>query len=103
MKTLTILGRRWFQKTYGNTYHTADIFVNGKLIHTLPVAYGYGEMYLQRAAEWLRQTGYLYPQHAETDPTGPIHLTSWAKNNGVTLAYSAADVARRRDLNAPDR
>ena len=34
MKTLHIEGRCWFQRTYGNTYHTVAIWVDGVHIAT---------------------------------------------------------------------
>ncbi len=36
VQSITILGRRWFQKSYGNTYFTAQILVDGKKVHDLP-------------------------------------------------------------------
>lgn len=30
IKTLEVIGKRWFQRSYGNTYHTATIIVNGE-------------------------------------------------------------------------
>ena len=32
IKTLKIYGRRWFQKSYGNTYHTTTVIINGEEI-----------------------------------------------------------------------
>jgi hypothetical protein len=40
--TMHIEGRRWFQKTWGNTYNTVRIFKDGELIADLPMKYGYG-------------------------------------------------------------
>jgi hypothetical protein len=36
MKQIHIEGRRWFQRTYGNTYHTARVWVENKLAYTSP-------------------------------------------------------------------
>ena len=65
VKTLSIVGRRWFQRTYGNTYHSVSIEVNGKRVADLPRAYGYGEQYLWRAWEWLMDNNYVYPEISE--------------------------------------
>lgn len=32
IETLVIRGRRWFQKLYGNTYHTVTVVVNGHVL-----------------------------------------------------------------------
>ena len=41
-----IEGRRWFQKTYGNTYHSVRIFKDDKQVAYIPFIYGYGEQFL---------------------------------------------------------
>ena len=99
MKTHTglhIEGRRWFQKTYGNTYNSVQIFRDGELIADLPMAYGYGDYYLQRAHEWLGANG--YPELAEKHENGmPKHCTTiWLREHGAS--YSVIDVERKRDL-----
>jgi hypothetical protein len=43
MKSLHIEGRRWFQRTAGNTYHTVRIFIDGECVHTSDRTYGYGD------------------------------------------------------------
>jgi len=41
MNSIVIVGRKWFQRSAGNTYNTADIIVDGELVHTLKRGYGY--------------------------------------------------------------
>jgi len=53
MKNLVIEGRRWFQSTWGNTYHTVSIQIDGKHVYTAPMEYGYGDQYIQTAERWL--------------------------------------------------
>lgn len=98
MSALHIEGRRWFQRTYGNTYHTATIYKDGVCVYKSPKQYGYGEQFLQTAWEWLGRNG--YPDCAEPGTNG----FRW-KNYGTqylreTLggSYSVIDVARERDL-----
>jgi len=50
---------RWFQKTYGNTYHAVRVYVNDKLIGASGQTYGYGEHYLQTAYDLLLKYGGL--------------------------------------------
>lgn len=57
---LEIFGKRWFQNSYGNTYHTATIIVNGEELKS-EIKYGYGSAYLQTAADLLRVNGYEVP------------------------------------------
>lgn len=52
----TVSTRRWFQKSFGNTYHTVAIQFkdeNGKVLFekNSDITYGYGEHYKQTANE----------------------------------------------------
>jgi hypothetical protein len=58
-KQITIIGRRWFDRLNGNTYHSARIYVNNELIHTIGMTYGYGEQYEQNAIQWLKDNGHI--------------------------------------------
>lgn len=91
-RTLEIIGRRWFQRTYGNTYHTAEIIIDGDLVHKTPKAYGYGDQYVQSAAEWLVRKGYLSPLWAGKP------LWQIRDDLGIKYRAQAIDVSRERDL-----
>lgn len=86
IETLKIYGRRWFQKSYGNTYHTVTVIVNGEEMKS-GITYGYGNHYLQTAADMLRNAGYDIPE-----------------DNGEAYAmmtkydHDAEDVKRKKDL-----
>ena len=59
-----IEARLWFQKSYGNTYHTAKVDIydkSSKQWTTLvsPMTYGYGEHYKHTAASLLLENGYF--------------------------------------------
>lgn len=57
---LEIFGKRWFQKSYGNTYHTTTVIVNGEEFKS-GIVYGYENAYLQTAVDLLRANGYEVP------------------------------------------
>lgn len=57
INTLKIEGRRWFQKSYGNTYHSVTVYVNDEVLRK-DFEYGYGNRYLQTAIELLQANGY---------------------------------------------
>ena len=86
IETLKIYGHRWFQKSYGNTYHTVTVIVNGEEMKS-GITYGYGNHYLQTAADMLRNAGYDIPE-----------------DNGEAYAmmtryeHDAEDVKRKKDL-----
>jgi hypothetical protein len=91
-QSIVVIGRRWFRKGPGNTYHSAEIIVDGKCVNKIPFAYGYGDQYLYNAFDWLAANGYIT---RESNAEAPFR---WAERNNVTLTYSVTDVARKRDL-----
>jgi hypothetical protein len=47
--TVTVYGKRWFDRVNGNTYHTAEVEVNGTTLGKSPMTYGYDDQYLETA------------------------------------------------------
>lgn len=93
---ITIIGRRWFERTGGNTYNTARIMINGKTVADLPREYGYGNSYYQRACEWLNENGYVSLNRSANNSLEPLHCL---RDRGeIGLEYWAVDVARKKDL-----
>lgn len=87
--SLHIEGRRWFQRTYGNTYHSVRIMEDGAELAYIPFAYGYGDQFLQTALDWLKA-------HGKAPPDAHYGTRYLRETLGGT--YSVADVARKRDL-----
>jgi len=90
--TIHIEGRRWFQRTYGNTYHSVRIFEDGEQIAYLPQQYGYDDQYIQTAIEWLEANNKIEPRDRRT-PGGTLFLRETLK-----ASYSVSDVSREKDL-----
>lgn len=96
-KSITIIGRRWFQRLYGNTYYSLLIIVDGKEVHKIPFDYGYGSMYEHTATVWLEANGYL-PGIQHNKHGGLQPLWQHCRERGIVLTSQAIDVARKRDL-----
>lgn len=99
-KNITIDARRWFQTTYGNTYHSVSVFVNNKLVGSCPFAYGYGEQYLQTAHEIL-QNAEVYPKTGErlNGCSKDYHeFVMDMRENKERFHVTCTDVTRKRDL-----
>ena len=106
--SLHIEGRRWFQKTYGNTYHSVRIFKDGEQIALLPYQYGHGDGYLQTALDWLRANGHIpnvcsrcevaKDQHADTSHGFMAHYGTLYTRETLGATYSVIDVTRKGDL-----
>jgi hypothetical protein len=96
IQSVNIVGRRWFQKTYGNTYHTAEIFVNGERLHKTEEEYGYGDQYQETALQWLEKQGLI--NRRKYDNGGHESARAWAEKNKVQYSATVCDVRRERDL-----
>ena len=92
IESITVIGKRWFDKIYGNTYHTANILVNGDIVGNIPFNYGYGDMYIQNASKWLQDHKYI-----ESD-RDYIPLSVYCRENGIVYHSFVTDVTRKKDL-----
>ncbi len=81
-KVTHITGRRWFQRSAGNTSHTTTLFYNDGTSEKSDRCYGYGDHYLQTAFEML---GYPY---GGTQTLREIYGITW----------DVVDVERHKDL-----
>jgi hypothetical protein len=57
LNSVFIEARLWFDKTYGNTYHSVRVEANGLSVGQVGLTYGYGEQYLQTALDYLKRIG----------------------------------------------
>ena len=98
-RSILIIGRRWFQRSYGNTYCTSEIHIDGKLVHKLPRQYGYGDYYRQAAEDWLDSSG-LVPARPRSPHNGipSPGWQVWRDEMGIDYQSYALDVQRQRDL-----
>lgn len=92
IKEIKVFGRRWWNRSCGNTYHTVDIYLNGKLLHTTTMRYGHGGQYMDTAFAWLEDNGYL-PKREHREPPWLL-----ADKMGFKFIQDVVDVKRKRDL-----
>jgi hypothetical protein len=94
VKSVEIRGARWFDKTYGNTYHAVKVYVNDELIGTSPISYGYGDSYVQTAEAILNKAGYF----KRKDPRES--LSRYTRDRKINYLSYAKDLKLKRDLKA---
>lgn len=97
-KSIEIIGRRWFQRSYGNTYNTVVITIgtdNGYEEHELPMEYGYDDYYLQRAMVWLGENGWL---NIARNSNGSYDMPLYSDREALQIHTSVQDVQRKKDL-----
>lgn len=60
VRSVFIEGREWFDKTYGNSYWSSQVQINGKVVMTLGgLHYGYGDFYQHATLQELIKRGLL--------------------------------------------
>lgn len=100
-KTITIIARRWFQKTFGNTYHAVKVYVGGELVGMTTFEYGYGDHYLQTAHKILQQGGF-YITTGKMLGSGVsedyYNFQQDMRNHRDKFIIDHCDVSRKKDL-----
>ena len=92
MKTITIIGRRWFNRVKGHSYFSVTVYVDGINIGRTPRASGYDGQYQQEAADILKATGYC------PDIGANESLWRYCEKRGILLVDECNDVGRKKDL-----
>jgi hypothetical protein len=96
IKSIIIIGRKWWRKTLGGFYHSSVIFINGKFWKKIPCCHGGGTMYLQNATQNIAEEKIL---PLKKNPHGGYEsLIYFCKDNNIYLEYFDIEVPRKRDL-----
>ncbi len=93
VSSITLIGRRWFNRGPGNTYHSCEVLVNGQRVHRIDYAYGYGSAWADSGLIWLKNNGHL----CGIDP-GREMLSSYCERMGIAYSEHVTDVTRKKDL-----
>lgn len=96
METIQLIGRRWFEKTNGNTYHSVEAYVDNKFIGKVAFEYGYGSQWSWTGARLLEEKGLISLK--KFDNGGRESLWTYCENNNIKLLESVSDVKRKKDL-----
>lgn len=90
---IEVYGRRWFQKSYGNTYHTITIYINDENVFTsTDMEYGYDNGYQQTAIDYLIENNLI------SKPKDEAYKYSWQYFKTMNINFSVQDVDRKKDL-----
>lgn len=96
MSILMLVGRRWFNRGPGNTYHSCEIYVDGNCVHKIGYAYGYGSQYEWNALAWLEENGYM-PGRIHSG-NGSAETWRYFERNKIKFTSTVSDVQRKKDL-----
>lgn len=94
IEAFSVKGVRWFQKSFGNTYHKAYIsaLIDGKWVDLgeTKMEYGYGDHFLVTAGAWLIENGYV-----QCDSE---YFLDYNVRKDFNVEFYSEDVNRKRDL-----
>jgi hypothetical protein len=101
IKSIKIKARRWFQRSYGNTYHRVLVTVttdDGVKQYESDIHYGYGEHYDTTALETLeKEIGIKVDRYPNGErKTG--YLSTWARAHEIACDSDVNDVSTEREL-----
>lgn len=97
VKSIYLLARRWFQRSYGNTYHTCEIWVNDRMVHKIGFTYGYGDQWEWNASKWLVDNGFIDRRDSEVR-LYYYPISRYCRESGIEYSNTVTDVNRKRDL-----
>lgn len=96
MNSINVHAKEWFDRANGNSYFSATIQIDGKLVGELPFQYGYGDHYMDQANAYLDENGYIDNPRHENGSRNP--LWSYCSDNDIVLYHSKQEGCRKRDL-----
>ena len=93
---IQIIGRRWLDKSAGNTYHSVKVYQDNQFIAREDFAYDYDDQYIQTAFALL-QKARVYPTTIDKSKDYYNFRMEIRENRGNFL-ISYSDVGRKKDL-----
>lgn len=90
--SITIVGRRWFDRVNGNTYHSCECLINGNVVARVEFEYGYGDSYQYSGMKKLAALGYLPGFDSNSVPW------RYCEERGINYYCTHSDVSRKKDL-----
>lgn len=94
--SIMVLGKVWFRKSAGNSYCSAEIFVDGVLLEKIRASGG-GDYYLQIATDKLEQAGYM-PGREHYQSGGGEAAWRYFETRGVKFHNQHVHVGNEKDL-----
>lgn len=93
IRSITIIGKRWFDRVNGNTYCSSRVLINGEEVLRIPWTYGYGSFYEQKAKEVLREKGIIKLARYENGMTESFF--DYCNRNKIAFESYASDGLKR--------
>lgn len=97
-KPTHITCKRWFQKSFGNTYFSAYVsFDDGSTEQLIKFEYGYGDHCLSEALKELAKQGYAELPAPYSNGCSSYNTTIFLREV-LNVSYDIVDVERKKDM-----
>lgn len=90
-RSVFVEGREWHDKSGGNSYFSYRLWVDGQIVHTEGMSYGYENAYEHDAVMWLLGSDYL------PDTFTGTQIWHIRRDLGID-AYSTIKSVKKREL-----
>lgn len=97
MKSITIIGKRWFDKVNGNTYFSAVGLIDGIQKVLITYNYGYGNQFESEVFEMLEKHNFIKDVEHYSNGNSET-LWNYCNRKKINKAVYCIDVARKKDL-----
>lgn len=92
-KSITVIGKRWFDKVNGNTYCAARVYFDGVEVLRVPWTYGYGDFYAQVSSETVAKKDLLPLEKYSYG--GTQSLARFCSENNINYLQEHSDGLKR--------
>jgi hypothetical protein len=89
MRSIFIEARQWHDRTYGNSYYSAQVFIDGEHVYSTGMRYGYEYQYEHDISRDLANMGLL--------PGDTDNVRRYCRDNGIDF-YSVRYDTPKREL-----
>lgn len=94
IQSIEIQARRWFQKSYGNTYFAGELYINDQLVVKIDFQYGYDNQCVVELIELAIKEGKL-PANTEKNAVWRYLDNICPRDQQI---INIIDVKRKKDL-----
>jgi len=89
-RSIYVEAREWFDKSGGNSYYSARIYVDGQRVYTTGMSYGYDYQFEYDTARFLAERGYIPEGYGSRS-------IRWARELGLDV-YTVKYDSKKREL-----
>lgn len=84
-KSIFVEGRKWLDRSAGQTYWSSRVWVDGTVAFQLPMTYGYGDQYVDDSLAVAVERGFI----------PAFNFKSELRQRGIALYTSSSQVLKR--------